>query len=125
MKSLTCVPCAEIIDEADRRWDTLKRTGTCPKCGSSTLAWGDFECPADLRGYPTAELLRRLQRRTSWLHGAILILLGLAVVAARQLPPPRGVGEAVTGFPAFVAGGVLVGMGIYSLLPRSKTRVRS
>ena len=53
MRNFTCVCCAESIDEADKRWDTLKNTSTCPRCGSVNFAWADLERPADMRGYPT------------------------------------------------------------------------
>ena len=120
MRSFTCVRCAEIVDEADKRWDTLKHTSTCPRCGSVNLTWADFERPADMRGYPTTESLRRIQKRSNWIRGAMFVLLGLGAVATRQLPPPRGVGEPVAGFLAVIAGGVLLGMGVYSLFPRPR-----
>ncbi len=55
MRSHNCTRCGETIDEADKRWDELRYTGVCPRCGSADTIHPN--------GYP---LIHDRKYRTAW-----------------------------------------------------------
>ena len=123
MKSQTCTRCGEVVDEADRRWDTLMYAGTCPRCGSSQSLRADVERPTDMPRVLTARALGTIEVITRALAGLLAILLGLSAIVTQQFPGSGHLKvEPTIGLPAVIAGGLVMLMGVLCLLPRTKIK---